>query len=144
MPRRLPQNPLWKRIPVLLLNAVTPPRNPNSWVLNRDRAVLMRELLEKIGPSLPPTESLKYRANVVEASRKAVLLYPSNANLHALLAEAGAEIGMDSDAAQEAEEALRLDRLTPHTDKKLPPKVRAKLRDRLEEWRKAPPPRTAK
>jgi hypothetical protein len=43
---------------------------------------------------------------------------------------------MMPDAVSEAKEALRLDALTPHADRKLPDAVRARLRGQLKEWEK--------
>ena len=127
----------WKRIPILLFKAVDPPRNPNSWVLHRQRANVTRDLLAEVGPSLAPNELLRYRANIIEATRKASQLYPSNAGLHARLAEASAEIGMFGDAVLEANKALELDRAMPHLDKKLEGPLRARIQEHLPAWEKA-------
>ena len=68
-----------------------------------------------------------YKAEIVKDLRTATLFYPSNARLHARLAEASAEISMAGDAIKEAREALRLDDLNPHRDTKLSPEERARL-----------------
>jgi hypothetical protein len=73
---------------------------------------------------------------MVEAIRRATLLYPSNASLHAELAEASAEIGMMPDAVREGKEALRLDQLTPHADRKLPASLRNRIERQLPGWEK--------
>ena len=54
--------------------------------------------------------------------------------LHARLAQASAEIQMYQDAVDEAQEALRLDGITPHPDKKLPDTTRDELKAILPEW----------
>ena len=41
---------------------------------------------------------------------------------------------MTADALKEGRAALELDRLTPHADKKLDPKVRLWLESRIPEW----------
>lgn len=134
----------WKTIPVLLLKAASPPRNPNSWILHSERAKVTRELVDRLGSQLPPQEVIRLKASVVEATRTASRLYPTNALLHARLAAASAEVSMFQDAAEEAREALRLDALTPHADKKLPTSVRRELESKLPEWtaRASPLPTT--
>src|SRR5262249_34838356 len=129
----------WKKVLVLLRDAVAPPRNPNSWWLHMRLAVTIRELLQRLGSKLTPIEVVQLGGEIVKETRIATLLYPSNAGLHARLAESSAEISMFGDAAKEAEEALRLDRLTPHPDKKLPEDVRRRLESHLSEWREKAP-----
>ena len=89
-------------------------------VRGRDRANTANDR-----PQLSPIEAIGYQGKVVAATRRASRLNPTNAPLHARLAEASAAISMYRDAASEAEEALRLDRITPHLDKKLPDRVGA-------------------
>ena len=108
--------------------------------MHRRRAEFARDLIRRIGSQLSPDELLRLRANVVEATRNAVLLYPTNATLHGELAEASEELGVISDAVREAREALRLDRLTPHLDKKLPEAMRRRLETKLPEWEKMTSP----
>jgi hypothetical protein len=127
----------WRKIPILLLKAASSPRNETAWTLHRDRALISRELIDQVGGTLSPVELLSLRSNVVEGLRKASLLYPTNATLHARLAEASAEIGRFPDAVIEAREALRLDRLTPHLDRKLSPALRPSLEGQLPVWEKA-------
>src|SRR6185312_11939810 len=134
-----------RTVPVLLLKANTRPRNPKAWSLHREEALITRGLLDQIGTRLPPAELIRIRGDVVRAARQATLLYPSNANLHALLAETSADISDIRAATEEADEALRLDRLMPHAEKKLPPAVLKRLEDQLPVWRAAtagmkPPP----
>lgn len=124
----------WKEIPILLNKAVSPPRSPNVWSLHSERATANRRLLNQIGPKLGPIEILEIRGDIVKATRNAAFLYPTNAELHARLAEASAEIGMFKDAVDEAQEALRLDQITPHRDKKLPGAERQRLEAQLPKW----------
>lgn len=133
----LSENKMWRTIPILLLKANSRPRNPNAWVLHRHEAQVTRGLLDQIGSGIAPPELIRIRGDVVRAARRATLLYPSNCNLHALLAETSAEISDVSAAVIEADEALRLDRLMPHAEKKLPPAVRKRLEDQLPVWRAA-------
>jgi hypothetical protein len=130
----------WKQVPVLLKVAGDPPRNPSIWALHRDRALVSRDLLNQLGDGLPPAQAIVLKGNIVEGTRTAVRLNPTSPLLHAQLAEASAEIGVLADAATEAREALRLDRLTPHLDRKLPDSVRDRLEAQLPGWIKAPPP----
>jgi hypothetical protein len=132
-----PEDLRWKKIPILLEKALEPPRNPEAWTLRRERAMITRDLLKQVGEHLSPSEMLVLRGNIVRDLRTAMRLYPTNATLHAQLAEASAEIGMIPDALREAREALRLDRLTPHDDRKLPDSLRARLEAQLPGWEKA-------
>jgi O-antigen ligase len=124
----------WKTIPTLLLKAASPPRNPNVWALHSERAMVTHDLLNKVGPSLSPRETIPIQAGIVEATRTASRLYPTNADLHARLAEASAAMSMFQDAVTEAREAIRLDGLTPHLNKKLPEAVRKRLEAKLPGW----------
>jgi hypothetical protein len=130
----------WQRVPILLKLAAAAPRNPNSWTLHRDRALVSRSLLEALGDGLEPARRLMLQANAVEALRTATQLNPTSAILHAQLAEASAQIGVFADAATEAKQALRLDRLTPHADRKLPQALRRRLESQLPAWEKVAPP----
>ena len=129
-----PDDLRWRTIPALLLKAVSPPRGTDSWSLHFERANIIRELLRRVGPSLTPLEAIQLRSGIVEATRTASRLYPTNATLRAALAEASAEVSMFQDAAKEAREALRLDALTPHLDKKLNDLTRDRLEAKLPEW----------
>ncbi|WP_406696949.1 O-antigen ligase family protein [Singulisphaera sp. Ch08] len=132
-----PEDQRWKTIPASMLEAVAAPRNQNSWTLHYERAKVTRQLLSRLGDSLKPGELMLYRGNIVEATRRASRLYPSNATLHAELALASAEIGMFLEAASEGEEALRYDGLTPHADKKLAPPLRKQIEAALPGWKKS-------
>ena len=127
----------WRKVPILMLMAVTAPRPTDSWSRHRQRALMTSLLLKQLGGSISPMETTRYRADVVQASRKAVGLYPTNASLRAWLAEASAEIGMTADALKEGREAVRLDALTPHQNKKLDPSVRQWLGRKIPEWEKS-------
>ena len=140
----LVQDRRWVQIPITLAKAVEPGRNPGepgrnpfAWTLHRERAVIARELLDILGANLGAKDTLGLKGTVVEASRKAALLYPTNASLRAMLAQASADLGLTGDAVKEAEEALRLSNLTPHLDKKLPGPLRRQLEAQLPAWRKA-------
>jgi hypothetical protein len=125
----------WVKIPTLLRQAVTGPRSPLAWSLHSERARAMRRVLSQIGSRLNPIETLRIRAEIVKDIRAATMLYPTNADLHARLAKASAEISMFRDAVNEAKEALRLDRLlTPHPDKRLPEAERKEVEAQLPKW----------
>jgi O-antigen ligase len=120
------------RIAPVLDEASAPPRNPNALSVQRARMAILRELIARQGRA---TKDLPRMQNdLVNAAAKAVKLYPNNASLHAELAEAAAAIGRFDLAAREAREALRLDRLTPHQDKKLPDAERKRLREQEPVW----------
>jgi O-antigen ligase len=127
----------WRKVPFLMAEAVKSPRPQNVWSRHRDRAVMTTLLIRQLGDKVSPKELLRLRADVTQASRTAALLYPTNASLRARLAEASADIGMVPDAVKEGREALRLDELTPHPDKKLRPDVRQWLQSKLPAWEKA-------
>jgi O-antigen ligase len=130
----------WKTIPDLYESAVSPPRNPMAWTLRVRRADVIRQLLRSVGPELKPVDDIRYRGEIVKELRIASQLYPSNARLHARLAESSAEISMAGDAVTEAEEALRLDNLNPHLDKKLATAERERLEAILAEAKRSAKP----
>jgi hypothetical protein len=129
-----PEDLRWKKIPTLLLKAASQPRNASAWTLHSERALVTRDLLKRLGHALAPNEVIPLQASIVEATRTASRLYPTNATLHAHLAEASAEISMFRDAATEGQEALRLDAITPHADKKLVQAQRELIKAKLPEW----------
>jgi len=128
------EDPEWRKIPILYQKAATAPRNPTSWALHADRARVILKLLSVVGQGLQPLELLKYRGKIVEATRTAARLNPTSAELHARLAEASAEISMYQDAVTEATEALRLDEITPHQDRKLLKAIRLRLAALIPKW----------
>ena len=117
----------WEMIPRLLEKAATAPRNPMAWALHLRRAEVLQRLLRRFGTELEPKDDIRYRGEIVKALRIATMFYPSNAGLHARLAAASADISMGGDAVKEAEEALRLDDLNHHLDKKLSPAERERM-----------------
>jgi hypothetical protein len=123
-----------KTIPFLYQMAVTPPRNPGSWTMHDERARVIHQMIRIAGAKLQPLELMRLRGESIKSTRTASLLYPTNIELHARLAEASAEIGMYQDAVDEATEALRLDGLTPHRDKKLPGAIRSRLETQIPAW----------
>jgi hypothetical protein len=124
----------WKTIPILYEGATQAPRNPIAWGLHSERALVIRQMLATLGPELKPREAIRLRGEIVKSTRTATLLNPTSSELHARLADSSAEINMYQDAVDEANEALRLDRLTPHLDKKLPEKVRKRLEALIPTW----------
>ena len=130
-----PEDLRWKQIPILLEEAVKLPRNPNAWSLHILRADRIRAILQRVASQLPPIDVFSYGGEIVKETRIATQLYPSNASLHARLADASSEIKMFGDAFKEAEEALRLDKQMPHLDKKLPKAVRTRLESQVVEWK---------
>jgi hypothetical protein len=127
-------DPRWRRIPILYQKAASAPRNPAAWALHDGRARVIQQLLSVVGARLDPIEALRYRGEIVEATRTAARLHPTNAELHARLAEASADIAMYQDAVTEAGEALRLDRIMPHQDKKLRKDVRERVETMIPQW----------
>jgi hypothetical protein len=125
----------WMQVSMCYDMATAPPRNPRAWGLHNERALRIHDLLTELGSRLDPLQLTKFRGKIVEATRTASRLNPTNAELHARLAHSSAEISMFSDAASEAEEALRLDRITPHADRKLPEALRLRLEDLIPKWR---------
>lgn len=130
----------WKKVPELLEKAVSLPRSPNAWVLHKQRAETIRGLLARLGDDLSPEESIRLGAEIVKEWRLASLLYPTNALLHARLAEASAGVSMFGDTVKEAQEALRLDALMPHLDRKLPEAERQRLENLIAEAKKRQEP----
>lgn len=126
---------IWKRIDVALLEGLHSPRTATSLDIQRRRAMYAREILARGASELTPAEIIKLRASIVNALRNAALLHPTNAMLHAELAEASADLGEYAGAIREAREALRLDSVTPHIDRKLFPAVRDRLKKSLPVWR---------
>lgn len=128
------EDPVWLRINHDLDQALKRPRNPNSLHVQRLRAFYARAILG-LGLSLPPLAAELLRNQVMDALGKASSLDPTNATTHAELAAALADRGHVRLAVTQAEEALRLDRLTPHVDKKLRGPLREQLRADLARWK---------
>ncbi len=126
----------WRKIPFEMAEAASGNRPANNWTIHRERAKMTTLILKRLGDRLGPKERLNFMADVVNASRLAVRLNPTNAMLHAWLAESSADIHMYPDALTEGQEALRLDKLTPHADRKLDPKIRQWIEANLKDWEK--------
>jgi O-antigen ligase len=136
-----PEEPLWKAAKLALKKALESPRNPSSLTVQSRRAAFAQEMLARYGAKLPIADVIELEGLLVESCRIGTRLYPTSAILHAELAEASADLRDITAAAEEANEALRLDRITPHADKKLPDAVRARLEQELPRWSKKPAPR---
>jgi hypothetical protein len=134
----------YSRALVALETALRLPRNPRSLTIQLRRAVLAREVMQLAGSNLPPQVIIQLKGQWVSASRQATQLYPNSAMRHAELAIASESLGDLKSAHEEAQEALRLDELTPHPDKKLSESLRAELKDQVARWEQrtgaAPPP----
>ncbi|MEX2120363.1 MAG: O-antigen ligase family protein [Pirellulales bacterium] len=111
----------------------------SRWRFNRDPAAFVRFEHANLGVlRLRPESNVAWRqagqwyleahrlrgrevdlGKAVASFQRAVELYPNQATLRALLAEALQRSGELAGARPEAAEALRLDRLTPHVDQKL-------------------------
>ena len=124
----------WMKVPMMYDKAAEPPRNPWAWSIHNERAIRIHAMLRDLAPQLDPLQLTKYRGKIVEATRTASRLNPTNSELHARLAHASADISMFADAVAEAKEALRLDGITPHADRKLPESVRRRLEDMIPKW----------
>ena len=109
-------------------------RDPDSLSIRRQQAAYARAILRQLPDDAQPFELVGLRSTIAKATRQAVRLYPTSASLRAELAQASADLGLFDDAVAEARNALELDRLTPHQDKKLPDEVRASLVARIVEW----------
>ena len=118
-------------------------RNPFNLGLRRRQAQLARAILADLPPSAEPFQILTLHSTIVKAARWMARIYPTSPSIRAELAQASADIGMYPDAAREGKQALVLDGLTPHLDKKLPDKSRDYLIKQIPIWEKQakePPP----
>ena len=118
-------------------------RNPNNLGLRKQQAKLARAILREMPADAKPEEILPLMTTIVKATRYASGIYPTSATLRAELAQACADIGMYADAAREARQAIVLDGLTPHLDKKLPRGTGPYLEAQIPVWEaraKEPPP----
>ena len=135
--------------PLIAMDGALDPkwRDPANLGLRRRQAELARMILRDLRERTPepkPNELLPLLTTIVKANRWAARIYPTSAARRADLARSSSEIGMYAEAAREAKQALLLDGLTPHADKKLPAPVRAYLESRIPEWEakaKEPPPK---
>ncbi len=139
------KEPRWTKVLFALDDALDPVRrNPDNLAIRRRQAAYARRILDDLPADAKPFEILQLKATIVKACRRAAAIYPTNANLRAELAQASADIGMYPDAVREAKQALKLDGMTPHEDKKLSTRLRGLLAAQIPEWQAkadAPPPR---
>jgi O-Antigen ligase len=138
------KEPLFMK-PLLALDDALDPtrRNPANLPLRRYQASLARKILREMPKDAKPLEVLALMKTIVTATRNAAKIYPTNATLRAELAQASADISMYTDAIREAKQALLLDGLTPHADKKLPKGMKPYLENQIPIWEtkaKEPPP----
>jgi O-antigen ligase len=129
-----PSKTIWRRIDGDLKGAVSPPRNPRNLQVQRFRMNILRELLRRNATGGSTTGLALLRGEYINAAARAVDLYPTNASLRADLAQACSADDRFGEAARQAREALRLDALTPHLDKKLTKSVRERLKTELPRW----------
>jgi hypothetical protein len=129
-----PSKTIWRRIDGDLKGAVRPPRNPRNLQVQRFRMNILRELLRRNATGSSTTGLAGLRNEYINAAARAVELYPTNATLRADLAQACSADGRFAEAARQAREALRLDAITPHRDKKLKKPVRERLKTELPRW----------
>ncbi len=134
----------WTRVLLAMDEALDPKwRNPDNLGLRRRQASYARAILRDLPADAKPFELLSLQTTIVKASRRAAAIYPTSATLRAELAQASAEIGMFPDAVREGKQALKLDEITQHLDKKLPGKLRDYLKVQIPRWEaraKEPPP----
>ena len=119
-------------------------RDPDRLDLRRRQVNYARLILSELPTDAKPFEMLGLKSTIAKASRQAVRLYPTSASLRLELAQASADLGMYPDAIAEGRNALQLDRLMPHADKKLSDAAIAYLTAQIERWReqaKTPPPK---
>lgn len=125
---------VWKRILLALDGALSSPRSPDIADLQRHRAAYARAIQARLNGRAEPMEEVLLRTNIARATRLASRLHPTNATLHAELADASLALGQHGEAVKAAREALRLDAITPHNDKKLGHATRARLLAQLPDW----------
>lgn len=124
----------WVEQMVLYQKALEPPRDPTAISILLEKAAAAREFLRFMESGIGPKDILELQANMVSATREASRISPTDAAIQAQLASASAEIGMFADAIKAAQEALRLDEVNPHADRKLADDTRAFLKKQLPEW----------
>ncbi|MBU4273321.1 MAG: O-antigen ligase family protein, partial [Planctomycetes bacterium] len=122
--RRSPTNDAYQRFERAAANLTRlAPNSAQSWSAIGDWYSQAASITNRSGNRIAGNAVSK----AVEAYRRTVDLYPNSALNRAKLAEAYRTAGDREAYCREAETALRLDKATPHADKKLP----AALRDRL-------------
>jgi hypothetical protein len=125
---------VWPRVLMAMDNAVGSPRNAANYGLQRRRAMIARAIEASLGDAARPGDLILLRTHAERALRLASKLNPTSPLIHAELAESSAAMNFLSVAQAEAKEALRLDALTPHLDKKLPDELRRRLQAEIPEW----------
>jgi hypothetical protein len=93
------------------------PKSSAAWQMSGD---YYRRAYRKTGQTA-------HARKAADAYARAVNLYPTSPQCHAKLALALKEAGDGDGFRREAAQALGLDRLTPHSDKKLPDTLRGEL-----------------
>ncbi len=122
--RRSPNNDAYQRFERAAANLTRlAPNSAQSWSAIGDWYSQAALITDRSGNRIAPDAIEK----TAEAYRRTVDLYPNSALNRAKLAEAYRTAGDREAYRREAKTALRLDKATPHADKKLP----AALRDRL-------------
>ncbi|GIW89107.1 MAG: hypothetical protein KatS3mg108_3431 [Isosphaeraceae bacterium] len=125
---------IWHRIEDQMTQAMTRPRNPNNAAVASTAVQMATRLLAT--PGWPESERVRIRWDRLAFARQAARLNPTSALAHAVHAEAAWSLvpatGLKAEGDAAAETALRLDRQTPHIDKKLPRDLRARLQQMLE------------
>ncbi len=116
------------------LSALEPPRNPESYNMLRKRDQVLSLLIDRLkDPGVAQKGTIaRLLAQRNEALRRAIAQYPTNVRLRARLAAVLAEVGDYDGAVKEGQEALRLDELTPHEEKRLPEK--ALFEEQIKVW----------
>jgi hypothetical protein len=99
----------------------------SAMVLQSRSSAAAREVGRLLRQAYQAAPSAQLADAVLQSSRTAVHFYPNSAVLQAEYAQALAITGSHDAARRTAARALELDTLTPHADKKLPPKMRSQL-----------------
>jgi len=128
----------WQRLAELQFQdwATHPDANQFAQIEEADRHVLRLRARWAAGHSaagdrqfaaFERTRDARHLRLAVDHYEDAVQLYPNSATHHARLAMALSAARQDESASRQRNEALRLDRLTPHFDQKLPEELRQRL-----------------
>lgn len=115
-----------------LASAHEPPRNPNNYRVLVSHDQMLTILLQRLGTMADPATAANLKKQRLEVLKRSSALYPTNTRLRARFALGLAEAGDFPAAISQAREALRIDLLTPHAEKKLPD--RDKLEADVRRW----------
>ncbi|QDV32704.1 O-antigen ligase family protein [Tautonia plasticadhaerens] len=129
-----PEDAAWNRVEEILTEARTPPRSPLSLEVRVARLNIAARMLDA-RRDLPSSVQGQLRTIIADAAYTIAELNPTSALAHAQAAEALAAVDQFDRAAGEAERALELDALIPHTEKKLSGPSRERLVEAIPEWR---------